>query len=223
MAGNLGGRMRTLLSDEIQQMLLQADQVMAERRKAHDFETGNFEAERMLHDLKSTPHHFVLTDAAVYESQYDTNTKMAPPLRSQEDLEACLEGLRDGTIDAIATDHAPHHANEKAYEFDKAPNGIVGLETAVSLTLDRLVHRGIISMSRMIELLSCNPSRIFKLNRGTLQVGAIADMTIFNPNLEITIDAKQFKSKSKNMPFDGWKLKGAPAATIVSGRVVWGR
>ena len=168
-----------------------------------------------------TPHHFVLTDAAVYESQYDTNTKMAPPLRSQADLEACLEGLRDGTIDAIATDHAPHHANEKAYEFDKAPNGIIGLETAVSLTLDHLVQRGIISMTRMVELLSCHPSRIFKLNRGSLQVGAIADVTIFDPNLAVTIDATQFKSKSKNMPFAGWKLKGAPIATIVAGRIVF--
>ena len=116
--------------------------------------------------------------------------------------------------------NAPHHANEKAYEFDKAPNGIVGLETAVSLSLDRLVHRGIISMTRMIELLSCNPARIFKLNRGTLQVGAIADVTIFDPNLEITVDAKQFKSKSKNMPFDGWKLKGAPVAVVVNGKKI---
>ncbi len=168
-----------------------------------------------------TPHHFVLTDAAVYESQYDTNTKMAPPLRSQADLDACLEGLRDGTIDAIATDHAPHHANEKAYEFDKAPNGIIGLETAVSLTLDRLVHREIISMTRMVELLSCNPSRIFKLERGSLQVGAIADVTIFDPNFEVTVVTTQFKSKSKNTPFAGWKLKGAPTAAIVAGRIVF--
>ncbi len=168
-----------------------------------------------------TPHHFVLTDAAVYESHYDTNTKMAPPLRSQADLEACLEGLRDGTIDAIATDHAPHHANEKAYEFDKAPNGIIGLETAVSLTLDRLVHKGIISLPRMVELLSCNPSNIFKLQRGTLSTGAIADVTIFDPTKQIKIDAAQSKSKSRNMPFDGWELNGAPVATIVNGKILW--
>lgn len=168
-----------------------------------------------------TPHHFTLTDAAIYERGYDTNCKMAPPLRSQSDLEACIEGLRDGTIDAIATDHAPHHANEKAYEFDQAPNGIIGLETAVSLTLDRLVHRGVISLTRMVELLSVNPSRLFKLNRGTLQVGAIADVTVFDPDKHSKVDSNLFLSKSRNMPFDGWELKGAPTATIVNGRIVW--
>ena len=168
-----------------------------------------------------TPHHFTLTDAAVYECNYDTNCKMAPPLRSQADLEACLEGLRDGTIDAIATDHAPHHANEKAYEFDQAPNGIIGLETAVSLTLDRLVHRGVITLARMVELLSCNPAQVFKLNRGTLTTGAIADVTIFDPHKTIQVNANTFQSKSRNMPFDGWELKGAPMATIVAGKIVW--
>jgi dihydroorotase len=170
-----------------------------------------------------TPHHFTLTDAAVYERNYDTNCKMAPPLRSQSDLEACLEGLRDGTIDAIATDHAPHHANEKAYEFDQAPNGIIGLETAVSLTLDRLVQRGVITLARMIELLSCNPARIFKLQRGTLQTGAVADVTIFDPNKVIQVDATTFQSKSRNMPFAGWELTGAPVATIVGGQLLWPR
>ncbi|HEY6402357.1 MAG TPA: dihydroorotase [Blastocatellia bacterium] len=171
-----------------------------------------------------TPHHFTLTDKDVYESAYDTDFKMAPPLRSQTDLEAIIEGLRDGTIDAIATDHAPHHANEKMLEFDHAPNGIIGLETAVSLTLDRLVHsngRGVISLSRMVELLSTNPARIFKLDRGTLKVGAVADVTIFDPNKKIKIDASKFQSKSRNTPFDGGELKGAPVATIVGGRVVW--
>src|SRR5215813_13991863 len=168
-----------------------------------------------------TPHHFTLTDRDVYESGYDTNLKMAPPLRPQSDLEAVIEGLRDGTIDAIATDHAPHHANEKMLEFDQAPNGIIGLETAVSLTLDRLVHRGVISLGRMVELLSTNPARIFKLDRGTLKVGAIADVTIFDPNKTIKIDASKFQSKSRNTPFGGWELKGAPVATILGGRVVW--
>jgi len=168
-----------------------------------------------------TPHHFTLTDRDVYESGYDTNFKMAPPLRPQSDLEAVIEGLRDGTIDAIATDHAPHHANEKMLEFDHAPNGIIGLETAVRLTLDRLVDRGVISLMRMVELLSVNPARIFNLNRGTLKVGAVADVTIFDPNGEIKIDASKFQSKSRNTPFGGWELKGAPAATIVGGRVVW--
>ena len=168
-----------------------------------------------------TPHHFTLTDAEVYRRKYDTNTKMAPPLRSQSDLEAVIEGLRDGTIDAIATDHAPHHANEKMLEFDHAPNGIVGLETAVSLTLDRLVHHGVISLARMIELLSCNPARIFNLSRGTLVLGAIADMTIFDPEKQIKVDASKFQSKSRNTPFDGWNLKGAVITTIVGGKVVW--
>lgn len=168
-----------------------------------------------------TPHHFVLSDKDVYESGYNTNFKMAPPLRSQADVEAILEGLRDGTIDAIATDHAPHHANEKMYEFDKAPNGITGLETAVSLTLDRLVHRGVISLARMVELLATNPARLFKLERGTLQVGALADVTLFDPETQITVDAAKSESKSRNTPFDGWTLKGTPSATIVGGRVLW--
>ena len=170
---------------------------------------------------EATPHHFTLTDRAVFESRYDTNFKMAPPLRAQSDLDAILEGLRDGTIDALATDHAPHHANEKMLEFDRAPNGIIGLETAVSLTLDRLVQRGVISLGRMVELLSCNPARLFGLARGTLKVGAVADVTIFDPAKQIKVEAGQFQSKSRNTPFDGWELRGAPVATIVAGRLVW--
>jgi dihydroorotase len=168
-----------------------------------------------------TPHHFTLSDKDVYESGYDTNFKMAPPLRSQSDVEAIIEGLRDGTIDAIATDHAPHHANEKMLEFDRAPNGIIGLETAVSLTLDRLFNRGVITLARMVELLSSNPARIFKLDRGTLKVGAVADLTIFDPKREVKIDSSTFQSKSRNTPFDGWELRGAPVVTIVAGRLVW--
>ncbi|MEP7337037.1 MAG: dihydroorotase [Acidobacteriota bacterium] len=168
-----------------------------------------------------TPHHFTLTDEDVYRSGYDTNFKMAPPLRARADLEAILEGMRDGTIDAIATDHAPHHANEKMYEFDKASNGIIGLETAVSLTLDRLVNRGVISLARMVELLSCNPAKIFKLDRGTLKVGAVADVTIFDPQKPLKVDVSRFQSKSRNTPFGGWEMKGAPVATIVGGRLVW--
>ncbi len=167
------------------------------------------------------PHHFALTDRDVYESGFDANFKMAPPLRSQADLDAVIEGLGDGTIDAIATDHAPHHANEKMLEFDRAPNGVIGLETAVSLTLDRLVDRGVITLARMVELLAVNPARIFKLGRGTLKVGALADVTIFDPNRRIKVDAAKFQSKSRNTPFDGWELKGAPSATIVGGRLVW--
>ena len=167
-----------------------------------------------------TPHHFTLTDEDVYRSGYDTNFKMAPPLRSCADLDAVLEGLRDGTIDAIATDHAPHHANEKMLEFDRAPNGIIGLETAVSLTLDRLVHRGIISLGRMIELLSVNPARMFKLDRGTLKPGSVADVTIFDPEKEVKVDLDMSRSKSRNSPYHGWEFKGAPVTTIVDGQIV---
>lgn len=168
-----------------------------------------------------TPHHFTLTDADVSRRGYDTNTKMAPPLRAQSDLDAVLEGLRDGTIDAIATDHAPHHANEKMLEFDRAPFGIVGLETAVSLALDRLVKTGIITLSRLIELFSVGPARIFNLGGGSLRAGAEADVTIFDPERKVTIDATRFHSKSRNTPFDGWELQGAPVATIVRGRLLW--
>jgi dihydroorotase len=168
-----------------------------------------------------TPHHFTLTDAEVHRRNYDTNTKMNPPLRAQADLEAVLAGLRDGTIDAIATDHAPHHANEKMLEYDRAPFGIIGLETALGLTLTQLVERGVISLARMVELLSCAPARIFKLDRGTLKLGAVADVTIFDPRQQVKVDAAQFHSKSRNTPFDGWGLQGAPMAAIVGGRVVW--
>lgn len=170
---------------------------------------------------EATPHHFTLTDAEVYRRHYDTNTKMAPPLRSQTDLEAVIEGLRDGTIDAIATDHAPHHANEKMLEFDKAPNGIIGLETAVGLTLNQLFHTGVISLSRMVELLSVNPARIFDLPGGTLKPGAAADVTIFDPQRVTRFDVNKSCSKSRNTPFDGQELKGSPVATIVAGRIVW--
>ncbi|MDT7543054.1 MAG: dihydroorotase [Acidobacteriota bacterium] len=168
------------------------------------------------------PHHFTLTDEAVRD--YDTNTKMCPPLRSLEHLEAILEAVRDGTIDAIATDHAPHHADEKALEYDQAPNGIIGLETAVGLALDRLVSEGIISLARLVELCSVNPARIFKLaDRGTLRPGAWGDVTILDPDLAWAFDAARSKSKSRNTPFDGWTMRGAAVATIVAGRIVYRR
>jgi dihydroorotase len=169
-----------------------------------------------------TPHHFTLTDRAV--EGYDTNTKMSPPLRSEEHLEAILEGIRDGTIDAIATDHAPHHADEKALEYDRAPFGITGLETAVGLTFNELVHKGIINLVRLVELCSTNPAKVFKLeNRGTLKVGSIADVTILDPDVEWTYNAGDSKSKSKNSPFGGWKFTGAAATTIVGGKIVYRR
>ena len=189
-----------------------------------------------------TPHHFTLTDKAVAGiemqkpareqglniqpalSAYDTNTKMAPPLRSQQDLEAIIEGLQDGTIDAIATDHAPHHADEKALEFDRAPMGITGLETALGLAFDQLVNKGFIDLVRLVELCSSNPAKIFKLaGRGTLAPGSVADVTIIDPDLKWTYKAAESRSKSRNSPFNDWDFTGAAVATIVGGRIVYRR
>ncbi|HSS21325.1 MAG TPA: dihydroorotase [Pyrinomonadaceae bacterium] len=166
-----------------------------------------------------TPHHWTLTDEAV--ADYDTNTKMSPPLRSRDHVAALLEGLRDGTIDAIATDHAPHHADEKALEFDQAPFGIIGLETAIGLAFD-LVNQGIIDLERLVALCATNPARIFGLqDRGTLAENAHADVTILDPACEWTYDVAASKSKSRNTPFHGRTMTGAAVATIVSGRVVY--
>jgi dihydroorotase len=166
------------------------------------------------------PHHWTLTDEAVGE--YDTNTKMSPPLRSQDHIEAILDGLRDGTVDAIATDHAPHHSDEKALEYDQAPFGIVGLETAVGLAMDRLVKEGVISLERLVELCATNPARVLRLeDRGTFRAGARADLTIIDPEFAWTFDASRSKSKSRNTPFDGYAFRGGTVATIVAGRVVY--
>lgn len=165
------------------------------------------------------PHHFVLTDEAL--RGYDTNTKMNPPLRPQSDVDALVEGLADGSVDAIATDHAPHHADEKALSYDQAPFGITGLETAVSLTFDRLVHTGRIGLARMVELLSTNPARILGVTGGALTEGVPADITVLAPDLAVTIRAAEQKSLSRNMPFEGWTLRGGVAATIVGGRLVY--
>jgi dihydroorotase len=146
---------------------------------------------------------------------------MNPPLRETADRDAMLAGLRDGSIDVIATDHAPHHYDEKRVEFDHAPFGITGLETAVSLCFDRLVHAGVVSLSRLIELLSVNPARILKVPGGSLSEGAPADISILAPDLNVTVSAARMRSKSKNTPFDGWTLRGGVAATIVGGRVVY--
>lgn len=169
---------------------------------------------------EAAPHHFTLTDAAV--EGYDTNTKMAPPLRSEEDRDALLEGLRDGTIDAIATDHAPHHADEKSLEYDRAPFGIVGLETAVGLAFTELVHHGIIDLVRLVELCSTNPARILSLaGRGTLAPGSVADITILDPDRVWTFNLNDSRSKSKNSPFDGREFRGRAVATIVAGNIVF--
>jgi dihydroorotase len=168
------------------------------------------------------PHHFTLTDDWLADPvPYDTNTKMNPPLREARDRDAMLAGIADGSVDVIATDHAPHHYDEKQVEYDRAPFGIVGLETAIPLALDRLVHSGLIRLSRLIELMAVNPARILRVPGGTLAVGGPADITILAPDLEVTIDRARFRSRSKNTPFHGWTLRGGVAATVVGGRVVF--
>ena len=165
---------------------------------------------------ETCPHYFTLTEEAV--RGYNTLAKMNPPLRTEDDVAAIKQGLKDGTIDVIATDHAPHAMDEKSVEFDHAPFGIVGLETAVGLVF-KLVHEGVLSMSEAVRKLSFNPASILKINKGTLSVGADADITIIDPNVEWTVDSSQFKSKSRNTPFEGWKLKGRAVQTIVGGRL----
>src|SRR6476646_1250765 len=158
------------------------------------------------------PHHFTLTDDSLDGPvKYDTNFKMTPPLRAVADRDALLEGIADGSVDMIATDHAPHHIDEKMVEFDRAPFGIVGLETAVPIVFERLVHTRRITLKRMIELLSANPAHVLNLPGGRLNEGAPADITILAPDLPTTVDAAKLVSKSKNTPFDRWQLLGAVA------------
>ncbi|HEY6555177.1 MAG TPA: dihydroorotase [Vicinamibacteria bacterium] len=168
-----------------------------------------------------TPHHLLLTDERVRESQYDTATKVNPPLRSEGDRQALLAGLRDGAIDAIATDHSPHTVDDKKVEFDQAAFGISGLETAVALCLDRLVGARIIDLARLVELFSTGPARIFGLPGGTLAPGSPADVTVLDPQAKRTVDPRRFLSKGRSTPFAGVSLKGWPALTIVGGRVAW--
>jgi dihydroorotase len=168
------------------------------------------------------PHHFTLTDALLAAPvPYDTDTKMNPPLREAKDRDAMLAGIADGSVDVIATDHAPHHADEKHVEYDRAPFGIVGLETAIPIALDTLVHAGVIRLPRLVELMSVNPARILNVAGGSLAEGQVADITILAPEQSVTIDRTQFVSKSKNTPYHGRTFRGAAAATIVGGRVVY--
>jgi len=164
---------------------------------------------------EATPHHFTLTDAAV--ADYDTNAKMNPPLRSADDVAAVVEGISDGTIDVIASDHAPHHINLKMLEFDSAPFGIIGVETAVGLALTKLR----LSMTRLIELFSINPQRIMKVAPWGLFEGSNADLTVLDLNRNWTFDVNQSRSRSRNSPFHGWPMKGKAVATIVGGKVVF--
>jgi len=163
------------------------------------------------------PHHFTLTDESL--RSFDSNYKMSPPLRAQSDVDACLEGLRDGTIDAICTDHAPHAAEKKMQELDRAPFGIVGLETALGLVITRLIETGLLDWPQAIEKMTSQPARILGVDKGTLRVGADADVTIIDPHVRWKVDPKQFRSKSTNTPFAGWELTGRADTVIVGGRV----
>jgi len=168
---------------------------------------------------EATPHHFTLTDQAVADMDYSTSTKMNPPLREEADRQAILEGLADGTIDVIATDHAPHHVDEKDVEYPLAAFGITGLETAVSLALDRLVRPGVISLEQLILLMSTRPAQLINRTPPALAEGAEADITVLDLGRTWTVRAEEMASKSKNSPFIGWTLTGAPYATIVGGRL----
>jgi dihydroorotase len=186
-------------------------------------------AVRLVHDAKArglrvtaevTPHHLFLTDEAV--RGYDPNTKMYPPLRTAADVEALRQGLKDGTIDAIATDHAPHDLADKEVEFDQAPVGIIGLETSLPLTL-RLVDEGVLTLANAISKLTWGPSEVLGLGKGTLQVGADADVTLIDAQTEFVVDRREFRSKSRNSPFHGWTLKGRAVMTLCAGEVVYSR
>ena len=166
---------------------------------------------------EACPHHFTLTDESL--RGFDSNFKMSPPLRTAADVEAIIAGIVDGTIDCIATDHAPHAREKKMLEIDRAPFGILGLETAVGLCVTRLLATGRIGWPRLVEAMSTLPARILGVNRGTLRPGAVADITLINPDLSWQVDVRQFQSKSVNSPFDRWTLKGRAVATIVGGRV----
>jgi dihydroorotase len=168
-----------------------------------------------------TPHHFAITDSKL--ATYDSNYKMKPPLRRQTDIDAVIEGIASGVVDAIATDHAPHAGSEKMQEFERCPFGITGLETAIGLSLTELVHQGRISVTRMVELFTTGPAGVLRLDRGTLERGAPGDVTVFDLEHEWTYDVQQSLSKSRNSPFDGYRFRGGPVATVVAGEVVWQR
>lgn len=168
-----------------------------------------------------TPHHLCLTEEAT--AGFDTNTKVNPPLRTMADQDALIEGLMDGTIDVIASDHAPHTLVDKELEYKYAPFGLIGMETALPLILTRLYHKNILDISSIIEKMSSNPARILKLDSGIIEEGRVADLTITDLNLERTVDISTFRSKARNSPFNGWLLKGYPVMTICRGKVVFTR
>jgi len=170
---------------------------------------------------EATPHHFALADRDM--APYDSNYKMKPPLRSAADRAAVVEGLAEGAVNAIATDHAPHPGSEKMQEFERCPFGIIGLETALALALEELVHPGKITLSRMVELFTTGPNAVLRLGRGTLAPGAPGDVTVFSTDLSWTYDVNQSFSRSRNSPFHGRTFRGGPVATVVNGQFAWKR
>jgi dihydroorotase len=216
------------ISNASESVMVERDIALSELTRApvHIAHVSTAESVRALREAKSrglrmtaetAPHYFMLSDEAV--RQYGAHAKMNPPLRSVQDRDAVRRGLADGTIDVIATDHAPHSSREKAVEFNAAANGIIGLETAVSLGLT-LVQEGVISLTELILKMSTNPARILGLDHG-LRPGQEADITIIDPDMNYVVDVNRFQSLSKNCPFDGWPLKGRPVLTIVGGRIVF--
>ncbi len=166
---------------------------------------------------EACPHHFTLTDKCL--RGFDSNYKMSPPLRTEKDVEAIKEGLRDGTIDVIATDHAPHAPEKKARELDQAPNGIIGLETLLPVCVVALIEPGVLTWPQLIEKLTVNPAKVLGIDRGTLKAGAVADVTVIDPKAEWVIDPRKFRSKSRNSPYAGWKVRGRADVVLVGGEV----
>jgi dihydroorotase len=178
-------------------------------------------AEGLAVTCEVAPHHFTLTDEDLAGATYNADWKINPPLRSSDHVDAVKQALYDGTVDAIASDHTPQHRDEKELDFSEAPSGAVGLETAVSLAVDRLVHGKVIGIGRLVRLFSIGPAQAFRLPGGSLRPGSPADVTILDLRRRVTVDPKTFRSKSRNTPFAGLKLRGAPVVTIVGGRIVW--
>ena len=196
--------------------------------KLHLCHCSTVDSERMVREAKASglevtaevcPHHFTMCEDDIVED--DANYKMNPPVRAKEDLEALIKGLSDDVFDVIATDHAPHAAEEKAKGIATAPFGIVGSETAVALTMTELVHKGRITLMQMAEKMSYNPAKVLGINKGRLDVGTVADIVLIDPNKEYEIDSKTFVSKGKNTPFDGYKAKGMVVRTICNGKTVY--